>query len=356
MVHYLVCEFSQETLSNLVKECFGSDFPDILKKPQVDFLFHYLHDLGAKSILLEPDYQDKDYLEDFSRYYVKCFQNGGHRCARLHFFNSSVAHKTLDRVLREGKESTGYAELKDSYLGFIVVKPLPKTFIGKTCLKIYPKLSTASHDVKLLSREYKINLFGIDLTVDTIAFQEQDKVVSACATTAIWTALQACRWKDDREIPACSEITTNAINHIDHSSNSFPNDGLTHKQILRALDCEGLKHHMEKFSRTRHQLFDIVRCHIDSGIPVILGADIHNSSGELLGGHAVTILGYKKKGDDLFFYLHDDRFGPFAKGALKWLPGDKCEITLHRKDAEGKWLPAHESLRPNCLIIPTHKK
>lgn len=56
MVPYLVCQFSQETLSNLVKECFGSDFPDILKKQQVDVLFHYLAELGANSILLERDY------------------------------------------------------------------------------------------------------------------------------------------------------------------------------------------------------------------------------------------------------------------------------------------------------------
>ncbi|WP_234427663.1 hypothetical protein, partial [Vibrio anguillarum] len=76
-----------------------------------------------------------------------------------------------------------------------------------------------------------------------MAFQEQDKVVSACATTAIWSSLHAMHWKNVREIRSCSEITTNALNHINGSSNSFPNRELSNKQILRALDCEKLKHH-----------------------------------------------------------------------------------------------------------------
>ena len=70
---YLVCEFAKETLSNLVRERFGTEFPDINDKVQVKYLFNYLKDLKAQTILLESDYVDRDYLEDYSRYYVKCF-------------------------------------------------------------------------------------------------------------------------------------------------------------------------------------------------------------------------------------------------------------------------------------------
>jgi len=177
MVPYLVSQFSKPTLSNLVKECFGSDFPDVFNKPQVNVLFHYLKDLKAESVLLEREYQDKDYLEDFSRYYVKCFQNSGYKCARLHFFDTELDHTKLDHILMCGNKDPGYGALQKSYLGFIVIKPLPKTFIGKTCLKLYPELGNNSLGCKLLSRRYNINLFGIDLYVNSIAFQEQDKVV-----------------------------------------------------------------------------------------------------------------------------------------------------------------------------------
>lgn len=370
MIPYLVSQFSKPALSNLVKECFGSDFPDVFNKPQVNFLFHYLKDLGAKSVLLEREYQDKDYLEDFSRYYVKCFQNGGHKCARLHFFKDELNHTKLDHVLMKGKRAADYGTFQASYLGFIVIKPLPMTFIGKTCLRLYPELALNNSPIsKLLFRRYHINLFGIDLHVDSIAFQEQDKVVSACATTAIWSALHGCAWKDDRLIPACSEITTNAINHIDGSNNSFPNKGLSHKQILRALDFEDLKHHMELVPRaSKWELFDIVRCHIDSNVPLILGADIYDKDGTLMGGHAVTILGYQKDGEKLSLYVHDDRFGPFAKArvienggkstpkSLRKQSDIKCLLTLQHKDNDGKWEPPHEYLALSCLIIPDQKK
>jgi hypothetical protein len=70
---FLICEFAKETLSILVRECFGSDFPDVMKKKQVNYIFNYLKRFDAKTILLESDYVDRDYLEDYSRYYVKCF-------------------------------------------------------------------------------------------------------------------------------------------------------------------------------------------------------------------------------------------------------------------------------------------
>ncbi|MDD2539489.1 MAG: C39 family peptidase [Desulfuromonadaceae bacterium] len=355
MIPYLVCEFSRPTVSNLVKECFGSDFPDIFKKTQLVYLFHYLKDLGAKSVLLEREYIDKDYLEDYSRYYVKCFNNGGHKCARLHFFNSKIDHTTLDKALKTSPSSEECMSIVESYLGFIVIKPLSQTFIGKTCLKQYSSLGVNEPGNKFLFKRYDVNLFGIKLNIDTVAFQEQDTVVSACATTAIWTALHGSQEKSVRQIPACSEITTNAINHIDGSSNRFPNDGLTNKQILRALDAEGLKYHNESLNEvSAKRLFDTVKYHIDSNIPLILGVVIRKQ-GEESGGHAVTILGYAEKDVHNVLYVHDDRLGPFAKAVITEV-GKKCELTLQRKDDNGNWEEPHEFLMPQTLIVPTHKK
>ncbi|GAB0065591.1 hypothetical protein IBA8402_13520 [Pseudomonas syringae] len=69
MISYLVSSFEKQTITNLVRECFGYDFPDIFEKAQVDYIFNYLNNLPdgnkAKSVLLEYNYVDKDYLEDF---------------------------------------------------------------------------------------------------------------------------------------------------------------------------------------------------------------------------------------------------------------------------------------------------
>ncbi|GLI37549.1 hypothetical protein GHYDROH2_10500 [Geobacter hydrogenophilus] len=119
---------------------------------------------------------------------------------------------------------------------------------------------------------------------------------------------------------------------------------------------------------SKWEIFDIVRCHIDSNVPLILGADIYNKKGTFMGGHAVTILGYQKEGEKLSLYVHDDRFGPFAKARVienggKSLPKSlrkqsdiKCLLTLQHKDSKGNWKPPHEYLNLSCLIIPTQKK
>lgn len=149
------------------------------------------------------------------------------------------------------------------------------------------------------------------MTVNSIAFQEQDKVISACATTSIWSALHAIHWKNIRDIPSRGVITTNAINHINDSSNSFPNKELSNKQILRAIDHEKLKHQTEFLKDTSHDIFlNKIMIHINSGLPLILGGEIfsYEESGELKrkAGHAVTILGYKNSGKKLCMFMMTD--------------------------------------------------
>lgn len=321
MTRYLACQFSKSTFSTLVKESFDIDFSDVFRKSQIEYIFKYLKDLAASSVVLEFDYLDKDYLEDYSRYYVKCFSNHGHKTTRLHFFSNDVSHKEIDAALNNNEHMI--QKIQDGYLGFMVIKPVQKTFIGKTCLKLYSSFYDDVEYRNCLKREYKVSLFGIPLCVKSVAFQEQDKVVSACATTAIWASLHAMKCRLIRDIPSCSEITSDALNHISQSENLFPNKELSNKQILRALDCQHLRHHVFNIQKYDGQKFiNNIKIHIDSGIPLILGADVYkkNTSGsyERLDGHAVTILGYKNDdNEDRAIYVHDDRFGPFARAVVK---------------------------------------
>lgn len=384
MISFLVSKFEKQTLSNLVTQCFGSDFPDILQKPQIDYIFNYLHKMEAESVLLELGYVDKDYLEDFSRYYVKRFGNAGHQCARMHFFSKPVDHQAINRILTAESDAPELVqELNQAYLGFMVIKPLPKTFIGKTCLKVMSDDHWQAGKLKRrLSREYKVDLFGIELSVTSIAFQEQDKVVAACASTAIWSALHTLSWRDVRGIHSCSEITVNAINHIDGSSNSFPNKELTNKQILRSLDVEGLRHHSENLKKQKLSEADFlatVTGHIDSSLPLlIMGAVFEVDARKVLtpydAGHAVCVLGYKVDAERVV-YVHDDRLGPYARAKLVKLSdyqgwsGEPAEsvqggndpepwaLGLQRmKEGTDDWEEPHELIVPEFLVMPTDKK
>lgn len=366
MTPFLICKFEKQTLTNLVKESFGSEFPEIYNKKQIDYIWRYLLDLNCQTVLLESEYIDHDYLEDYTRYYVRGFNNAGYKCARLHFFSNEFDHEYIDLMLQSGK-TEAHQMLKQHYLGFVIIKPLPKTFIGRTCLKIYDSLQN-SEETTLLTRQYEASLFGINLVVNSIAFQEQDKVVAACSSTSVWSALHAIPWKKTRDIPSRSEITSNAINHIDGSSNSFPNKELTNKQILRAIDSEKLRHiFSDLHNYTWDALLKVIKIHTDSALPLILGAQVYSIEENTLihqGGHAVTVLGYKGPREKPALYVHDDRLGPFVRASFVTLDTFTCPddlsadwgVVIQEKDDQKGWKPAHEVLIPNSLISLKHPK
>jgi len=391
MTPYLVSSFQQATFSALIRECFGYAFSDIFLKEQIKYLFGYLKECGCIYMLLEPEYIDREFLEDYSRYYVKRFGNDGYKCGRIHFFSCYIDHKSLDSLLQgsaveeftDGNLTIEY--LQKHYLGFVVIKPLSRTFVGKTCLRLIGDSGTGDGTKKKITKCYKVNLFGVELHIESIAFQEQDKVVAACATTSIWTALHALPWRDVRLIPSCSEITINALNFAEGSNNGFPNKELTNKQIQRSLDVEGLRYHSTHLlTESRAWFQSCVTSYIDSDLPLILVGEVYSihlpsekeeeKSDEgcypfkRRGGHAVTVLGYDFRDASNIIYIHDDRLGPYARVELVCLASHqafKKVPELQKRwglafrctnDGGRTWQSEYEILIPDACIVPTEKK
>lgn len=388
MTPYLITSFEEATLAALIHEPFGYDHADIFEKRQIKYIYGYLKSFmpalieGKKtvgSILLEHEYIDRDFLEDYSRFYVGRFGNDGSRCARLHFFDCDLTHKQMDALLA-GDSDEVFANqphlkltlesLQEHYLGFMVIKPLTRTFVGKTCLRVSGDTGLGK---KKIAKRYDVNLFGLKLTIDSIAFQEQDKVVAACATTAIWTALHGFPGRSVKEIKSCSEITTAALNFVHGSSNGFPNKELSNKQIQRSLDVEGLRYHNSDFERTdtKPEFFqEYLAAHIDSDLPVILAGTVYGlqpdeSEDKVKAGHAITAVGYDFRDGKKWVYVHDDRLGPYARAEMvmlkDYLKGDTP------KGQEDRWGLAmslvepdstnpHEIIVPDMAIVPADKK
>lgn len=317
-VPFLVSECRLNSISALIKECFGAKFPDISKKKQIVYLLNYLDKLNAKSVVCETNYIDRDFLIDHQTYYTRSFHNYPSRTARLHFFSKEFKHCDLESwILKNNEEEID--SLKSSYLGFSIIKPLPLTFIGRTALKKYAQTQHC------ISRTYNVSLFGIDLEVDSIAFQEQDKAVSACATTSLWTLLHATQHFNVNDIDSPSTITLKAIAGSTAEINGFPNKGLRDFELLKALEAYGLKQHEFKVNETSSSFsytdaFDAIRCFLRSGIPVLAATRVFDDSQNsetysLKGEHALCILGFKDNcnGDLESIYLHDDRVGSYVK-------------------------------------------
>ncbi|MEA2061896.1 MAG: hypothetical protein U9P10_15645 [Thermodesulfobacteriota bacterium] len=59
---------------------------DYQNNPHFSYFEEYFNELDAQTIVVERNYIERDYLEDYSGYYVRCFKKHRRRCVRLHFF------------------------------------------------------------------------------------------------------------------------------------------------------------------------------------------------------------------------------------------------------------------------------
>lgn len=335
-VSYRVIPYSITSLLDLLSEFSLATHDDISNKLHSVYFRDYFSEIGASTIVIEVDYVDRDYLEDFSNYYVKCFSDYQRKCTRLHFFSLNFSQEQFKSALT-GTPPFEIDDFKKSYLGFIVVKPLPKTIIGRTCLKTY---SEGTGRFFPSTRTYAVNLFGFNLSVESLAYQEQDQVAAACATSALWSIFHRTGLMFHHSFPTPIEITKSATCNLPAERRNLPNNGLTLEQMAHAIRNVGLEPFPVK-TPNEYILNSTIYAYLKAGVPIamaILLVDTsvtpHVTVGE--GGHAVAVTGFCMKGiiptplqgtgflsrssriEKL--YVHDDQVGPFARMAIDGVP------------------------------------
>jgi hypothetical protein len=209
-----------------------------------------------------------------------------------------------------------------------------------------------------VQRPYTLNLLGKQLIVKTLAFQEQDINVSACATTALWMAFHKTASLFQTPLPSPYQITASTGNLFSNTGRVFPNKGLDLYQVGKAIESVGLvselrlyKPPVELHERTLKQIEALpleeqpdpstwpelcrqaieaqmqeakgfIYAYLRMGLPVLLFVQLDG-----LGGHLVTITGYRESeavpirsfnisllSDRIErFYVHDDQIGPFSR-------------------------------------------
>jgi len=323
-----VFDYSKARLIEILSGVSDARKEEVENKSHTNYFDGYLTHHQAKTIVTEYEYVDKDYLEDYAAYYVRSFHQYNRLCCRVHFFSQAFKEDHLQQLLK-GK----YTELtpdsaQNNYLGFIVVKPLPKTIIGRTCLKIYHAEGQRFFPI---IRKYKANLFGIGLTVDSVAYQEQDSTVAACASSAIWSVFHCTGILFQHSIHSPVEITKAATVHFPYANRHFPNKGLTPEQMAHAIRNVGLEPFLMS-SKSFDSLTSNVYGYLKGKIPLIFGLQLHETKGgiskKVIGNHAVAVTGYNLggkpqpvKNTDFYLkssridklYVHDDQVGAFAR-------------------------------------------
>ena len=382
-----VHKYSIGKLTALITEASDSDNNEfqISKKSHLNYFDGYFTDLHAQSILVEHNYTDRYYTEDFSEYYVRCFQDYRKTCTRLHFFNEEFKKNDFRTLLEGGHSICTPSTLQNSYLGFVVVKPLPQTVIGRTCLRVYPHNGSRHYPI---TRSYKVNLYGIRLeAVETLAFQEQDSVVAACATSALWSVLHGTGILFHHQIPSPSQLTKLATKDLPVSTRTFPNSGLSTEAMARGIKSVSLEPYLES-TIDLYWLKCTLYAYIKAKIPMILGESLYcteSNPAELVGKHAVAITGYnlglehpELPTDSVFgelyltaskinkIYVHDDQVGPFSKMLFDGKnlsiphPNDPDQILDTTESLEAGWTNTDGDkvyrAVPELLLIPLYLK
>lgn len=323
-----------------------ASFPSgVREASQVQYLRCYLADLNAQSVVEEPNYFDRDYLAEFAAFYSTSSKGYRNICRRLHLFDVPLLELRQTLAAALGGIEEAVTRLNQSYLGFIVVRPLPMTPLGRTVLRLYPERSPNFPRETRPARVYRANLLGLPLEVRGLAWQQQDRGVGACATVALWTMFHSSALDEHHAVPTTVEVTRAAHSRWPLSRRVFPSDGLNVHQLCDAIKAQGLLPTvlegdeavrtpggvLQTFGRARFaaSCAALVR----SGYPVLVAARV---LGDLGGeGHAVTIVGYRpaaspsapsgeaveEDGSIAHLYVHDDNLGPSVRFTI-----DEAEI------------------------------
>ncbi|MFW5895472.1 MAG: hypothetical protein ACOCT9_01880 [archaeon] len=248
-------------------------------------------------------------------------------------------------------------------MGFIVKKPIPDAFIGRTILNTYPETNESIEQGYLTGKrhilslkEYSANIFGANFAINSLVFQEQDSIISDCATTALWTVLQKAGSKFGYYSPSPYEIKISASEHYGRIR-PLPASGLNLLQIIEAIKSFNMEYQVKDYTEEgieadRLTFLNFCYSYLRGGLPIFLGVNIEDDY------HALAILGYhlsseKNITESLPFlgckidklYLHDDNIGPFVRAKVN---NDSEENLV--LNYEGK------EMIPQSVIIPIYHK
>lgn len=314
---------------------------------QTEYLARHLKTLGTKTIIVESHYIDRHYMEEVSFYYSSCLIPRPNHCTRIHLFSGpdELTEDRLDQELQDaarGNHEAVSGRLSQSYLGFVVVRPIPSVPVGRTVLAVPIDKSDRCYTALA---NYTVHLLGLELTVLGLAFQQQDRAVAACATTAIWSALQRMCRHEGARTPTPSEITQAAVKSPLTEGRPFPSVGLHPLQVCDALNHFNFAPVFFSAAADPTTFQHEMHIYLKSGIPVILALGALGG-GPGAVGHAVTVVGYREKRVDTKYelsvlknldfdqiYVHDDRTGPYARARLRIAPntnGLTSETTADR--------------------------
>lgn len=364
---------------------------NVKKAPEhLDYIYDYVKDLGAKTIIEEQNYFDRDFLAEFSTFYSLGASGYPNICRRLHFFSENITREQFETACgikgeRKRKEDAPKTErdlLRDSYLGFSVIRPIPQAPFGRTVLAWYKETLKDRPRQTEPCRKYVVHLAGIELAVTGLAWQQQDAGISACASVGVWTLLHSAAYNDTHSIPTTADVTRAAHQNIAVGAREFPSEGLRFDQMCESVKVLGLSPFIIEGDKKddkgvtegflQEKFCSSISALIRSGYPCLMMGRVYRPKKKVgrrtvvrVGLHVSVIVGYRPpepaprvSGETHFVdkniehvYIHDDNIGPSVRFAVKMEDGRVMLTPSHPKTGKPEGLKFYGKFSPLRILV-----
>ncbi|MEX2684407.1 MAG: hypothetical protein Q6373_022745 [Candidatus Sigynarchaeota archaeon] len=266
-----------------------------------------------------------------------------------------------------------------------MIKPLPKNIFGRTCL-LPTGIDFDLNSSTFFVYPHKIHLFGRDLEINSLLFQQQDPSVGACASVTLWSIIHSCSKIFDNVItPNVSKITEMASKLWATILKVDGIRGLDQYQMIHVLQSVGLSYDYYYVKNYNKDLFKtILRAYSGLKIPVIIFLDLmtrkKNPNDPALG-HVVSLSGITEDPKkvtafvditDIAYigsriqnvFINDDNGGPFLKCSIEMIEEEneakKKESRLILKIPRYVERPhvknGYEDANINAILVPIYNK
>jgi len=267
---------AREALIESIKEYFLIDVDDKFIPDFIDAdIYNYFEQLDPDTYcLIEYPYVDKVYRDSFYTYYSSKHFSYQRDCIRVSLFNSEI---TNDEFLKPEL----HENLKKKYLGYFILRPTVNALFGRSMIN---PAAFIENEFKICSCNSVSFVNGVKMETRGFPHSSQDEETIKCAETTVWALMEYFGNKYADYRPTLPSKIHEALERFSYQR-QLPSTGLTMDQISFALKSFGFGSRIYSKDSYGDEIYGIIDCYIESGIPVIIGlqsADV---------GHVVIAVG-----------------------------------------------------------------
>ncbi|MBF0630459.1 MAG: hypothetical protein HQL89_05665 [Magnetococcales bacterium] len=251
--NFSATSYSRNNLFQVIAKHTNRSLHEVQKKRQIKYLAKLLEQIALfrfpeaqrkMTILVEHNYVHRATLHDYSEFNVFSFFDYSRHCVRLNFFHGDHSEQDLTETIHgmTNNAMKKITSLKERFIGSMILRKNQGSFLAQVNLPHPFPLDDHSISLPFL-RQYSMGIFGIPVeTNDCVAWVEQDRIVSVCASSALFIMLHALRLDlFNPGFPSPAKITRIAVKGHSASSPVFPNRGLTPEMMARVIQAQGME-------------------------------------------------------------------------------------------------------------------